>query len=353
MIIRSNKQAIQEYIESSAINQSKLKLLSISAQAFQEVREPDLFFEEKEHFLIGKAVDDVITMGENYWNDNYYISNITKPSDTIMSIVQQIFQSRISDSLFENDLLSAIEAHNYQPNWKVDTKIAKVSTEGEVYWHELVQSEGKTILDKDQYMKCVSIVNQLQEHRFTRDYFIADAKYNHDIHYQVPIHFYVDEVECKALLDMVIVDHLYKIIIPIDIKTMGDYTKFFDYQALRRRYDIQASWYMKALQQWKKDNNMEDYSIHEFRFIVASTTKQCDPLIYLCSQEFINAGEFGSSRLRAIKVSNTTYESELYSYGWRKLIYIYKWHQENGWDKDYEIEMNNGIFTIGSDYQKY
>jgi hypothetical protein len=44
-------------------NCGKLKLLSISAQAFQEVREPDLFFEEKEHFLIGKAVDDVITMG--------------------------------------------------------------------------------------------------------------------------------------------------------------------------------------------------------------------------------------------------------------------------------------------------
>jgi hypothetical protein len=39
-------------------------------------------------------------------------------------------------------------------------------------------------------------------------------------------------------------------------------------------------------------------------------------------------------------------------YGWKNLLQIYKWQEENGWDKDYEIEIHNGIFTIDSDYQR-
>jgi hypothetical protein len=335
------------------MNQSKLKLLSISAQAFQEVKEPDLFFEEKEHFLIGKAVDDFITMGEEYFDENYYVSDITKPSDTIMSIVQQVFQSRESDNFFDNNLLSAIEAHNYQPNWKPDTKITKVSVEGESYWNELLQSEGKTVLDKEQILKIDSIVSQILTHRFTKDYFIANEHIN--IYYQLPIYFTEEDVECKALLDMVIVNHELKTITPIDIKTIGDYTKFFDYQCLRRRYDIQASWYSQGLEKWR-DDNLKDYQIDNFKFIVASTTKQCDPIVFNTTNEFINAGKYGSSKVRYYYVQDGNWkylkESESEMYGWKNLLQIYKWQEENGWDKDYEIEINNGIFTIDSDYQR-
>ena len=352
MIIRSSKEQIQEYINSPAMNQSKLKLLSISAQAFQEVKEPEMFFEEKEHFVIGKGVDDLITMGQEYFDENYHISDITKPSDTIMSIVQQVFQSKESDNWFDQNLLPAIEAHNYQPNWKPDTKITKVSVEGETYWNELLQSENKQILSKEQILKIDSIANQILEHRFTKDYFKLDEFT--DIYYQLPIYFTVDNIECKALLDMVIVNHELKTITPIDIKTIGDYTKFFDYQCLRRRYDIQASWYMQALFNWR-DINYERYSVKTFKFIVASTTKQCDPVIFDATNNFINAGKYGSSKVRYYYLnsgSGELEESATETYGWKKLLKIYNWHNQNGWDKDYEIETNNGIFTIDSDYQR-
>lgn len=352
MVVRSSKEQIQEYIDSPALNQSKLKLLSISSQAFQEVKEPDLFFEEKEHFVIGKGVDDLITMGQEYFDNNYHISDITKPSDTIMSIVQQVFQSRESNNWFDQNLLSAIEAHNYQPNWKPDTKITKVSVEGESYWNELLQSEGKQVLSKEQILKIDSIVNQLLEHRFTKDCFITNEF--EDIYYQLPIYFTEEDVECKALLDMVVVNHKLKTITPIDIKTIGDYTKFFDYQCLRRRYDIQASWYMQALYNWR-DINFQEYSIKTFKFIVASTTKQCDPVIFDTTINFINSGKYGSSKVRYYYVNGGNgelEESSTETYGWRKLLKIYNWHNKNGWDKDFEIESNNGIFTIDSDYQR-
>ena len=352
MIIRSSKEQLEEYINSPALNQSKIKLLSISAQAFQEVKEPELFFEEKEHFIIGKGVDDLITMGQEYFDNNYHVSDITKPTDTIMSIVQQVFASRESDNWFDQNLLPAIEAHNYQPNWKPDTKITKVSTEGESYWNELLQSQGKQVLSKEQILKIDSIVSQILEHRFTSSYFKLD-EYT-DIYYQLPVYFTEDNVECKALLDMVIVHHRLKTITPIDIKTIGDYTKFFDYQCLRRRYDIQASWYTYALYHWR-DINFPKYSVETFKFIVASTTKQCDPIVFDTTYDFLNAGKYGSSKVKYYYVNSgfsQLNESITETYGWKKLLKIYNWHNQNGWDKDYEIESNNGIFTIDSDYQR-
>jgi len=237
MITRSSKEQIDEYRTMNAVNQSMLKLLSVSGQAFLEVKQPEMFFEEKEHFLIGSAVDDFITMGEEYWDNNYHVTNIVKPSEVIMSIVQQVFHSRTSDDWFQQELLSAIEAHNYQSNWKPETKIKKVSEEGERYWLELINSENKTVIDVNQYAKVQSIVNQLLTHNYTKGYFIGDK--DRDIYYQVPIYFTLEDINVKALIDMIIVDHETGTIYPIDIKTIGDYTKNFDYQCYRRRYDIQ------------------------------------------------------------------------------------------------------------------
>ena len=350
MITRSSKEQIDEYRTMNAVNQSMLKLLSVSGQAFLEVKQPEMFFEEKEHFLIGSAVDDFITMGEEYWDNNYHVTNIVKPSEVIMSIVQQVFHSRTSDDWFQQDLLSAIDAHNYQSNWKPETKVKKVSEEGERYWLELINSENKTVIDVNQYAKVQSIVNQLLTHNYTKGYFIGDK--DRDIYYQVPIYFTLEDINVKALLDMIIVDHETGTIYPIDIKTIGDYTKNFDYQCYRRRYDIQASFYTEAVNHWK-NQNFFSYKVSNFRFIVASTTKQCEPITFITTSDFISAGKYGSSKMRAFRIGEVQYNSEYYMYGYKKLIDIYKWHLENGFDKDYDVNANMGVFSIGSDYQRF
>lgn len=359
MIIRSTVQEINDYISSSAINQSKLKLLMVGADAFKEVKEPDLFFEEKEHFVIGKAVDDFITMGEEYFNQSYYISSNSKPSALIMSIVQQVFQSRTNDDWFEQDLSSAIDAHSYQPNWKPETRIKKVSEEGEQYWSELVQSEGKQVLSVEQDMKVKQIINQLLTHKYTKELF--EDEEGVETYYQLPIYFEVEGVSCKALLDMVKVDHNTEEIYAYDIKTIGDYTKNFDKQCLKRRYDIQASWYMEALIQWM-DNNFPNYTLSPISFIVASTTKDCSPLEFVTDVNFINVGKFGMNFLHEYEITyrDKTPEEELESIvkesrvkGWLDLLEDYKWYEENGWDEDKEVTQANGVFFIGSDFTKF
>jgi hypothetical protein len=353
MIIRTSKEEIEHYIASSAVNQSKLKLLTVSAQAFQEVKEPEMFFEEKEHFVIGRAVDDWITQGDEYFITHYHLGATSKPSDVIMSIIQQTFATRTVDDWFEQNLLPAIEAHNYQPNWKPDTKIAKVSTEGERYWKELLYSQGKTVLSVEQYTKVQNIVSELFNNRFTESYFRSSAQKH--IYYQLPIYFELNNVQCKALLDMVIVDHVEKEITLIDIKTIGDYTKNFDYQCLRRRYDIQIAWYMKAILHWAKINHFGDYNLNFPKFIVASSTKVCDSIVFNCTSSFLNVGAFGTLKYQDYKVNAEEEEMQFVEstmYGYTQLLEMYKWHEENGWNYDYEIEMKKGEFTIDSSFKR-
>ncbi len=352
MIIRSSKQEVEDYRNSEAVSQSKLKLLTVSVDAFKEVKEPEMFFEEKEHFIIGSAVDDFITMGEGYFEENYFIGSSSKPSALIMSIVQQVFQSRTADdfdNFFNQDLLPAIEAHNYQPNWKVETRIKKVSEEGESYWNELVQSEGKIVLSVEQDMKVKQIINQLFTHEYTKELFTPED--NEDIYYQVPIYFEHDEVFCKALLDMIIVNHSNKEVYAHDIKTIGDYTKLFHHQCLKRRYDIQASWYMEALLQWV-GNNFPGYNVLPFSFIVASTTKQCPPVEFVTDVEFLNVGKFGVSLLYDYELNEEIQTKVVKTKGWKQLLSEYKWHQQNGWDVDKDIAEANGVFFISSDFNR-
>lgn len=53
---------------------------------------------------------------------------------------------------------------------------------------------------------------------FTREYFINDYSHIELIH-QFPIYFKLEDMDCKALLDGVKIDHENKTVTPFDLKT--------------------------------------------------------------------------------------------------------------------------------------
>ena len=361
-IYRTSKEEVQKYFESESISQSKLKLLLVSGEAFLNVREPELFFEEKTHFLIGSAVDDWITMGDEYFKNNYYVSELeTKPSSKVMSIIQRYYDlvkdfdvSQMDNETLDDHLFISICEHEYQSNWKKETRINKVLDEGTTYLLELKGSKDKTILSQEDFVTISGIVKTLTEHPYTAMYFdIGDNQFsNIDVFYQLPIYFKFDKIKCKALLDMVHVDNEVKTITPFDIKTIGDYTKYFDKQSKRRRYDIQASWYTKALEAWR-DEHYKDYEILDFRFIVASTTQQCDPLVFETNQFFLDAGQHGTYTLSQGGTNNNFTKTTCHEHeGWRQLLSKYNWHVENGFDKDWENTHNQGHYILSYNYTK-
>lgn len=358
---------VEDYYTNSAISQSQLKLLLGSDPSiFNTVEEPDLYFEEKKHFLIGDGVDIQLTQSLEAFNEKFHVSNVqNKPSDTIKSIVNQVYDNaiqmftlevkNISDPLYTEFIIEACNSHNYQPNWKTETRVSKIIEAWE-YWEDLKAAEGKQVLSQEENDLISQIVMSIRSNSVTGPYFIPQP--NQEILYQYPIYFSYNGVDCRALLDMVIVDHDKKTIQPIDIKTMGDQTLYFPKSLRQRRYDIQAAFYTEALSISKpytythpKIAQSIPYTILPFKFIVESTTNPGNPLVFTCDEELLKIGKFGRESFRLKGVSSTKLIDMYYGKtdevkGFDQLIEDYKWYLENGFEKKREIVEAQGEFQI-------
>lgn len=330
------------YRESKAVSQSLIKSLLYGVGLYHKIAKEE---DEETHFLIGDAVDILLTQGEDVFNSLFYVSKVDKPSDTIMNIVNYVYTRNPSTFTNITPLLhEAIEYYKYQPNWKAETKVMKVLELGEVYWRELVKCQGKTMIDSEQFQTITKVVESLRNHRFTKHIFEEESLN------QLAIYFELDGIECKALLDRVNIDHNNKTLQPIDIKTIGDYTKSFKFNAQRFRYDIQAAWYTEALTKWAIFN-YPDYEILPFQFVVESTKYPgfC-PLVFTCSQEDLNSGKYGVNVINYIEIYNPygklIVERPRAYKGFLEGLRLYKWYEENSYDLDKEIVESKGNLTL-------
>ena len=353
---------VEDYYINPAISQSQLKLLlGPDPSIFNTIQEPDLYFEEKKHFIIGNGVDIQLTRPIEEFNQKFHISNLqNKPSDTIKSIVNQVYD-RVKETYpnietiqnYNNAILDACNDHNYQPNWKTETRIAKIIEAWE-YWEDLKQAEGKVVLSQEENDLISQIVMSIRTNPTTSKYF--ETSKDVEILDQLAIYFSYCDIDCKALLDRVIVDHKNKTIQPIDFKTMGDQTLYFPKSLRQRRYDIQAAFYTEALYYFKErdEPNWKDYKILPFKFIVESTINPGNPLVFTCSDELLFMGKWGREEnfleLNVPDSAETWIKKEYVSYpeikGFHQLIEDYKWYMEKDFETKREIVESQGEFQL-------
>ena len=347
---------VEEYYTNPAISQSKLKLLlGPNPNIFNTIQEPELYFEEKKHFLIGDAVDIQLTRSIEEFNQKFHISNLqNKPSDTIKSIVNQVYNhvreihGREIQTIdrYSNAILDACNDHNYQSRWIDNTRISKV-VEAWEYWEDLKSAEGKTVLSSEENDLISQIVMSIRTSPNTSKYFQTSKDI--EVLYQLAIYFPCQGVDCKALLDMVVINHKEKTIQPIDIKTMGDQSIYFPKSLRQRRYDIQAAFYTQAIFQWciMQDKYL-DYKILNFKFIVESTVNPGNPLVFTCSDELLKIGREGrvDEYVRIFNVFDHRHEKLPEIKGFQQLIEDYKWYMENDFEKNRKIVESQGEFNI-------
>lgn len=354
---------VEDYYTNPAISQSQLKLLlGPDPSIFNTIQEPDLYFEEKKHFIIGDGVDIQLTRPIEEFNQKFHISNLqNKPSDTIKSIVNQVYDhvKEIYPNIetiqnYNNAILDSCNDHNYQPNWKDSTRVAKV-VEAWEYWEDLKQAEGKVVLSQEENDLISQIVMSIRTNPTTSKYF--ETSKDVEILDQLAIYFSYYGIDCKALLDRVIVNHKNKTIQPIDFKTMGDQTIYFPKSLRQRRYDIQAAFYTEALYYFKErdDKTLQDYKILPFKFIVESTVNPGNPLVFTCSNELLRIGQYGAPKTNIYgKISSPGYDhmSEYKSMstpeikGFHQLIEDYKWYMEKDFETKREIVESQGEFQL-------
>lgn len=363
--------AVENYFDSSALSQSKLKLLLSDPRLFHSVKEPSLYYEEKKHFIIGSGVDCIITEGQETFEEKYHVSQLeNKPSDTVKSIVNLVFD-RIIDlklskigciSIYKQEVLSACNEHEYQARWRDELRVNKICESYE-YWEDLKAAYGKQVISAEEYATISRIVMSLKTSEATAPYFIAEKREKVDVFYQLPIYFTYEGEACKALLDMVIVDHLEKVIVPIDIKTMGEKSFYFPKALRKRRYDIQAAFYTEALPKWMAEKGWQSYKIASFKFMVESTVDEGVPLIYTLHKSLLHIGKYGRPLIglqggvfsppekegEEGKVVPVEYGKIKPMLGFHQLINLYKYYVEKGFDQEIRVRENKSELLIDWD----
>lgn len=300
-IIKTPRTVVKDYYESDAISQSELKIYfnsydKILYEKQQESSSRLLFNEESNYNIIGSAVDILLTGTQEDFENEFYISVNEKPSDLIISIVKQIYE-KVSNSdkdfdslvFFKDEILEAINDHNYQPKWKEETRINKIIDLGSEYFFELDNSKEKTVISAEDIVLVENIVDS-----FKKEYPKLFVETDNEVYHQYPVYFMYNNYKCKALLDVIEFKNDGSIII-YDIKTTGDFVEDFPNAFRKFKYGVQSSWYTKAIETMFPNKKVT------FKFIVQSKKQLGIPKCFEVSSNIYNRAFIGYPKRYSIE----------------------------------------------------
>tara|TARA_R110001632_G_scaffold31248_4_gene81620 strand:+ start:463 stop:1509 length:1047 start_codon:yes stop_codon:yes gene_type:complete len=343
-----------DYQTISALNQSTLKQILISPQAYIKAKERQLARVEstEQHFVFGSVVDMLLTESKEDFDKKYaVIPDDTGVSETVGKIVQGVYDVvKVLPTILDLDqqsynILECCNFENYQAKWKDETRVNKIIDQGSKYFDILKKSGTKSIITETEYAKAVNCVMALRSDKHTSKYCQKKSS-NPDIEI-INKHVVVFEhrgLEFKGELDRVIVDHKEKVIIPIDFKTTSKSVLNFENSFWFYRYDFQAAVYSLGLSLDKSERlqkyYQDGYSIKPILYIVVETFLNNPPMVFEISKSAIDVGLYGNIHPKTDPKIKGNHE------GFQQAIDRFKYATDNdAWDynREYHIKGKHSI----------
>lgn len=343
----------KKFRETEAASPSRLSDLDYSPLYYKERKEAR--DKDTSSFMkFGSLVDCLLTEPGEF-DKRYNVSSIEFPSDAIKNIITGVFDDLKNRYLedpydpivkrngnlafsgldeFKLDILKHAKYEGYGQSWKEDTIFNKVKTAGEQYFLTLLASIGKEMVSFEDYEKALLCIQNLKDSEFTKQYFSDEQNPDIEFLWQVPIVWEEDGMTCKGLLDLVIIDHVNKIIYIIDLKTTAKSVYNFEHSYIKFRYYLQGSMYYQGLRKiFNQDKKYEGYSLNTPLFVVAEQGSHNPPFIFEMSYDDMMVGTFGG----IIKSSGREVK------GYKRLLSDLKWHNDTGiWDFPKDVWLNKG-----------
>lgn len=334
------------YREYDAINYSLLSQLDRNPSGVNK----DVV--ETEGMIFGTLVD-MMCFEPNRVKDTFYVSDADRePSKTAKLLADYILENNTNFDTISIDTDSVVLAQT--DNFDNVANLSDLLEEakealgkstsfekygGVEYLREQLLSKDKYVISQEEYNRARQAMMTLKTHPFTKKYFHTNDP-NIDIHFQVPILWepseWDDEIkwQSKSLLDILIINHDKKTVTPVDLKTTSSSPYRFESSLIKWRYYLQASYYWYAtLQSVKEDEDLKDYDVMPFEFVVISKKALQHPFVFTTNYRLLECGKDGGH----IKRWDTDVR------GWRQLIKDLKWHEkEDKWDYPREVYENNG-----------
>lgn len=309
----------KEYYSEKRVSSSSLKWFEVSPLFFRKMLDKEIEQETKRYFEIGKKIHMKI-LEPNEFDKNYiYLEYDTPKSEQQRKFCEDYITSRGT---------SEIRASNaYKQNYSADKiseeKLAEKANDLKKQLSRYItylkkRSEYKDILtytDNNLINECDKLAH---EHIAASNLlFITDPFANIEEFNEQVVFFDWMGVQCKSMLDRVVIDHTNKVIKLIDLKTtinLGDFKHSFE----EFNYYRQMAFYWGAiLSNWK----YPDY-IHETYIIGFQKGDLPECRVMKISEEWLNKG------LNEIE----------------EILPKIKWHFDtNQWEHRKEYYENNGI----------
>lgn len=237
---------------------------------FDKVESPSLLF--------GSMVDTLLTDGQDAFDNRFVVADFPPVSDTIKNIVIDLFNiyKDSYNDIFDipvSLIIPIADAKEYYKNWKPETRAGKIREQGEEYYRLLYIAKDKQLVETKMYQDALACVDNLRTSEYTKFYFEKDNPFNNDTErfYQLKFTGEYEGIPIRCMMDLVIVDHKNKIIIPVDLKTSYKPEYKFYKSFIEWNYWIQAQLYAEILRQnIIKDDYFKDFTIQNYRFIVVS-----------------------------------------------------------------------------------
>ena len=224
----------------------------------------------------GSMVDTILTEGLDAYNDVFVVAEIPLLSTSRLEVAEELFNtykkvhSSIS-SIPKESILAVADKVNFQTNWNNNTRVKKIIEECSDYYSLRAKTEGKTIVSKEDHIAAIACVLALRNSKATSVFFNLPVFSDTESFYQLKFLGKYEGIEVKCMLDLCIVDHCNKIIVPVDIKTSYYPESEFPQAFIKWNYWIQAQLYWYILKQnIEKDPYFKDFELKDFTFLVVS-----------------------------------------------------------------------------------
>lgn len=245
---------------------------------FTKIETPSLTF--------GSAVDAIITGGQEEFDNNFLVADFPPITDSILKVVKVAFnkykeQYTTLIDIPSDNLIKLTEELAYQLNWKPETRVKVIKEQGNDYYSLLYVAGDKKIIDLHTKEDVDKAVEALHTSKATKLYFAPNSPFE-DIYreYQLKFKAKLEGVEYRCMADLLLTDHINKIIYPIDLKTSSHAEWDFYESFIQWNYAIQARLYWRIIRHnLDKSEIFKNYKLDDYRFIVVNR-KTLTPLVW-------------------------------------------------------------------------
>lgn len=337
-------ETLQEYRSNTGLSQSFLK--KVLSNDTREIK-------QTVPMIIGSLLDAKLT-SPNLVDSLYHKGIVKRPSDTIKGFIDELYTQELEETPnfkfkefeeYKDVIISKAREANYQPRWGDDAVWNSVVKEGQAYWDELIEAQGRTLVTDEEWQTTEIITSMTMSNSLTGRYFVDQKEV--DIYYQCPLYGQDEAGQLlKGLADMIVVEHETKTVYLIDIKT-STARNIQEWMNICRQksYPFQMSFYHFMLKHSLKDFGAEDYKILCRWMVIPYSVESFKPWIIPCSAELLQVGKYGYSVVKDVNVLGKaiSYATNPYKDGWMNALSVYRRSQELG-IKDYDVKwyLHNG-----------